>query len=242
MYRFSQRDCADLLVARRVHEETRYLEEEKLCTSTRINISIGYTCTNVRLSYPLLNATRHQIRRDNRVDFLIAAWTITTPACNSCLNSREYFNDLSQRCARARRRYLRLNVSYVRLSMLNRCAMFTPGASFDRTNRIVIVPGGKIIGIWVSPKVSACACLLAYAMRHGKSRCEARRGGGGRGAVGRSVGLTETQRNFHDTGSIATDSCAVQIRWRLRDGNSLWLNCICRADNHRGYEREKKQI
>lgn len=62
-----------------------------------------------------------------------------------------------------------INVSYVHLPILNRRAMFTLIASADRTNRIVIVPGGKIIGILASPKVLACTCLLAHTMRHGKS-------------------------------------------------------------------------
>lgn len=81
-----------------------------------------------------------------------------------------------------------INVSYVHLSLLNRRATLV--ASFDRANRIVTVPGGKIIGISTSPKVSLCTCLLAHAMRHGKSRYSA------------AIGLTEAHRCFHDASSI----------------------------------------
>lgn len=98
--------------------------------------------------------------------------------CNFRLNSRENILTI---CHSARRVLTLSQVERQLRSPFDVKSLrdvFTSGGSFDRTNRIVIVPGGKIIGIWVSPKVSACTCLLAHATCHGKSRATGSAQGG----------------------------------------------------------------
>lgn len=82
-----------------------------------------------------------------------------------------------------------INVSYGHLPMLNRHLV-----SFDRTNRIVIVPGGKIIDIWQHRKYRS-----AHVYWH------MRRVIGNR-VIG--IGLTETHR-FHDASSVVPNSRAT---------------------------------